>query len=288
MSDVHIPGNAVFNGAQPGNEPENDFMRMPNNMSTYVAPQVPEPEDAQALVAALERAENLLAALAQYRVGEPSRMISLDDLDTENRRFFDQLLGEGEVSVRYHSDPAARIQESVLAGVWRAQQFNTANAKADQLISNTIEVADMPALVRKNTFAHARENVSLQDLDIPDTVCNAPPLLAEIHGKLTKWLPGMTPHVINLSLLPHTGEDLDFLSRALGIGPTLILSRGYGNCRISSTNTRNVWWVQYYNSQDVLILNTLEISDVPEVACAAVEDLQESRQRLEEILAMYR
>jgi rubredoxin len=59
-----------------------------------------------------------------------------------------------------------------------------------------------------------------------------------------------------------------------------ILSRGYVNCRITSTATRNVWWVQYFNSQETLILNTIEISGVPEVACAAQEDIDDSAQRL--------
>jgi len=68
----------------------------------------------------------------------------------------------------------------------------------------------------------------------------------------------------------------------------VILSRGYGNCRITSTATRHVWWVQYFNSQEILILNTLEISEVPAVACAAQEDIDDSAQRLLEILEVFR
>ncbi|MDX1812887.1 MAG: hydrogenase expression/formation C-terminal domain-containing protein, partial [Gammaproteobacteria bacterium] len=52
--------------------------------------------------------------------------------------------------------------------------------------------------------------------------------------------------------------------------------------------TLNVWWVQYFNSQDTLILNTLEITKVPEVACAGDEDIADSAQRLNEILEVYR
>jgi hydrogenase-1 operon protein HyaF len=42
--------------------------------------------------------------------------------------------------------------------------------------------------------------------------------------------------------------------------------------------------VQYFNSMQTLILNTLEVVDVPEVAMAAAEDLADSRQRLRELL----
>ncbi|MGL1701369.1 hydrogenase expression/formation C-terminal domain-containing protein, partial [Vibrio parahaemolyticus] len=45
----------------------------------------------------------------------------------------------------------------------------------------------------------------------------------------------------------------------LGRGSLIVLSRGYGNCRVTNTGTRNVWWARFYNSQDALILNTIEI-----------------------------
>ncbi|PVV25335.1 MAG: hypothetical protein B6D79_09440 [gamma proteobacterium symbiont of Ctena orbiculata] len=57
---------------------------------------------------------------------------------------------------------------------------------------------------------------------------------------------------------------------------------------MTSTAVQNVWWVQYFNSQDKNILNTLEIGDVPAVAAAAKEDIQESAQRLNEIMEAYR
>ncbi|MCU7925203.1 MAG: hydrogenase expression/formation protein [Candidatus Thiodiazotropha sp. (ex Dulcina madagascariensis)] len=95
-------------------------------------------------------------------------------------------------------------------------------------------------------------------------------------------------YVINLTLLPQTEQDLAFLIEHLGEGPLTILSRGYGNCRITSTAVDNVWWVQYFNSQDKNILNTLEIGGVPAVAAAASEDIQDSAQRLDEIMGAYR
>ena len=67
------------------------------------------------------------------------------------------------------------------------------------------------------------------------------------------------------------------------MGKTAILSRGYGNCRITATAIQRVWWVQYYNSTETLILNTLEVADVPLVACASADDIADSAQRLNEI-----
>ena len=74
------------------------------------------------------------------------------------------------------------------------------------------------------------------------------------------------------------------LDSALSVGPVAIISHGFGNCRITSTGARDVWRVQYFNSVNTLILNTIEVVAVPEVARAAVEDLEDSRARLSELV----
>ena len=40
----------------------------------------------------------------------------------------------------------------------------------------------------------------------------------------------------------------------------------------------------YYNSSDTILLNTVEITAIPDVACAAPEDLLDSAERLAEVL----
>jgi hydrogenase-1 operon protein HyaF len=115
-------------------------------------------------------------------------------------------------------------------------------------------------------------------------VINAPLLLGEIEDQWQRWRPGMPPHVVNLTLLPMSVADISFLDHQLGTGRVLILSRGYGNCRITNTCMPTCWRVVYYNSQDAVILNTLEVIDLPEVACAALVDLHDSHERLHEVL----
>jgi hydrogenase-1 operon protein HyaF len=96
------------------------------------------------------------------------------------------------------------------------------------------------------------------------------------------------PHIINLSLLPHTPEDLTWLDEALGEGAVTILSRGYGNCRITATGQAQVWKVQFYNSMDTLILDTYEVTEMPEVALAAAEDLADSATRIRDVIEAIR
>jgi hydrogenase-1 operon protein HyaF len=116
---------------------------------------------------------------------------------------------------------------------------------------------------------------------------NALPILAELESRCELYRRERTPHTINLTLLPLSDADVAFLDGRLGRGPVAMLSRAYGRCQIISTQVADVWWVRYYNAMSTLILNTLEVVDVPQVACAAPEDLTDSRERLEEILAPY-
>ena len=91
--------------------------------------------------------------------------------------------------------------------------------------------------------------------------------------------------VVGLTLLPLSPEDTVHIDRVLDGGSVVILSRGFGNCRISSTAARNVWRVQYFNNMQTLILNTIEVTPMPEAAVAAREDLVETRERLAELVA---
>ena len=68
----------------------------------------------------------------------------------------------------------------------------------------------------------------------------------------------------------------------LAAGPVRILSRGYGNCRITSTVVRDTWWVQYVNGYGNPMVDSIEITDVPEVAVASPEDIADSAERLRE------
>ena len=111
-------------------------------------------------------------------------------------------------------------------------------------------------------------------------------LVEEIRMQAAAWKSGHAAHVINLTLLPVSDADLDTLYGWLGHREVSILSRGYGNCRITSTRLKNVWWVQYFNSMDTLILNSIEIVGMPEVALAADEDFTDSVERLREYLDM--
>ncbi len=271
-------------GSQPQEEGEEnfEFLAAPGEMPTFSNPILPEPEEVEGLEEGMSMLTQLLKGVESYQAGSPAMVFDISHLDADNVDLVNQILNEGEVSVVYEGNAQVQIQESVLTGIWRVRTIDPARG----VVSDVIEVADIPSIVPERVFANATPlNTDLSDL--PPGVLNAPSLIVELGEKIAQWQPGQPPHVINLTLLPLSPEDLAFLGSRLGVGPITVLSRGYGNCRIGSTGKKNVWWVKYYNSEDVLILNTIEVVDVPEVAKAAPEDLADTAVRLREILQVY-
>lgn len=272
----------------PGTQPAEDdgavleYMEMPKNMRTYSAPALPEPEETQGIERALAILAEVRLAAAEVAAGQAARCFDITSLDATNREFIDQVLGDGEVSIV--AGATVMAQESVLAGLWRVHETDiTGTLKRD-----LIEVGAFPSAVLALAQAATLAGMRAHRGALPPGVLNAPALVTELDDKIAAFGPGVAAHVINLTLLPQTEEDVAFLDERLGPGSVTILSRGYGNCRITSTGTRNAWWVRYFNSRDAIVLNTIEVTDVPSVACAAEEDLADSAQRLGEILEVYR
>jgi hydrogenase-1 operon protein HyaF len=281
MTSISLP---IFGqGSQPAEQDGAalEYLQMPQEMATYSMPRISTDLNAQQLAQALNVSQQLQQNLAAFPA--ISAPLELMQLDADNRRFIDELLGEGEVGVICSGRQNIRIQESVLAGVWRVQTLNAQR----QIVNDTLEVGIIPRQLSEWAFNRASEQIATYWTTVPPGVMNAPPLLTELNAKVAEYRPGGEAHTINLSLLPQTEQDLEFLAQRLGGGSVTILSRGYGNCRITATGTSFVWWVQYFNSEDTLILNTLEVSDVPRVACASPEDISDSYERLHEILKVY-
>jgi hydrogenase-1 operon protein HyaF len=272
----------------PGSQSEEDggqplqYMPMPSGMSTYVRPLTPEPEDVNGMTGAREAMLWLREALAGCGTGAESRLARLNALEAGCRDLVNQMLGEGEVSITTtRGELKARTQETVLAGVWRTFYLDAAG----QVVADILEVADVPHVVKDPH--HVNQPVVVSEADAAPEILNALPILAELRARLEDYTVDSAPHTINLTLLPLSDTELLFLDGRLGQGPVEALSRAYGKCQVISTASRNLWWVRYFNSMDTLILNTLEVVDVPHVVKAAPEDLLDSAQRLDEIIAPY-
>lgn len=263
-------------GSQPDPDGELQYMAMPSGMRTY-APHIPEAEDQQAMADALAMLAEMAAACELVAQGAAPVSFDLASLSPGARKVMADALGQGEVSMKIRGLPAVMVQESVFAGVWMCLAAGM----------DLVEVAPVPALAL--TRAHMPHRPAIGSLARKGPgLANAPAILTELVEKSRSHKAGAMAHVINLSLLPHTPEDLDWLAEATGEGAVTVLSRGYGNCRVTATAMPSVWKVQFFNSMDTLILDTFEVTGMPEVALAADEDLRDSALRIRDVIEAIR
>jgi hydrogenase-1 operon protein HyaF len=280
MKEFPIPVRVTGPGSQPVGDDELQYLAMPREMNTFRMPIVPEPADALPLTEARDALASLLHEMQRWNPADDAHGPRLDlaGMSAAALAITNQMLGEGEVSIRVDGEPAFLIQESVFTGVWRV----CAHDGDGVLAGDWIEAAAMPRIVGEMARQAAAARIS--DVAIPPGTMNSPALIAEIAAQLRVRRPDGAAHVINLTLFPMTPDDHVVLEGALPVGPVAIMSRGFGNCRVTSTGTRDVWRVQYFNNMNTLILNTIEIVDIPEVALAAAEDLEDTRVRLSELI----
>lgn len=243
--------------------------------------------DAATLIARCPGVARLLPAIAEaldrQTANAPGILFDLGQaLGAEELRLMDELLGEGEVAatVALPDGVVAHVQESVFAGLWRVRFTDADN----RLVADYAEVSAVPQAVRR---AAAMTTPSFAIGTPPAGAMNVLPVLTEIAGRATSHVEGAANHVISLSLLPMSPDDLVFLAETLGTGPVRLVSRGYGTCAVQATAVRNVWSVQFFNVADAILLDTIEVGDVPTVVIAAEEDFRDAAVRLREIEEAY-
>lgn len=271
MRPVTIP----IRSLQPEPDDAVEYMAMPRDMATFEMPRLPEPGPEHDVAGARGVLEVFLTHFDAWLDGDgPPPALDVRGLAPDALRVLNETLGEGEVAAVVEAEPPVRIQETVFSGVWREQHVE----RSGVLLHDYLLAAPIPPLV----IARARERAAptLRPLALPAGAMNVPALLHELQDAIDRSGPGVPTHAINLTLLPLSPEDTAHLDQVLDGGSVVILSRGFGNCRISSTAARNVWRVQYFNNMQTLILNTIEVVEMPEVALAAREDLVETRTRL--------
>lgn len=265
----------------PGSQGEEvpDYLPMPKGMETFHQPRLPDNATPESIAEAARVLGYFVdgAAAAGFAGGAKLDLLGLDG---DVREVVNQSLGFGEVSAFTTAPEHWRVQETAFAGIWRVLRL----ADDGRLLVDRLETGTIP-----EALIDTMQRTAAADLPAPDYPAgcmNAQALVEEIRMQAAAYRPGQSAHVINLTLLPVSDADLDTLYGWLGHREVSILSRGYGNCRITSTRLKNVWWVQYFNSMDTLILNSIEIIGMPDVALASTEDFTDSIERLREYIAL--
>jgi hydrogenase-1 operon protein HyaF len=110
---------------------------------------------------------------------------------------------------------------------------------------------------------------------------NAPPLLRELAEQLRRLLDSGEPSAIDLSALPLTPADLDWLREKLGEGEIAVTLQANGESTLNETACPGIWWVTHHNEQGVVTSQFIEVAFVPELVKAHPQDVAIGLEQLE-------
>lgn len=119
----------------------------------------------------------------------------------------------------------------------------------------------------------------------PGLTGNAPPLLRELLEMLRRLLGTGESAAIDLSALPLTPADLDWLREKLGVGEISITLQASGESTLNETACPGVWWVTHRNEQGTVTSQFIEVTFVPELVKAHPQDVEIGLEYLELLLS---
>jgi hydrogenase-1 operon protein HyaF len=90
---------------------------------------------------------------------------------------------------------------------------------------------------------------------------------------------------IDLSALPLTPADLDWLREKLGAGEISVTLQAIGESTLNETACPGVWWVTHHNENGAVTSQFLEVAFVPELVKAHPQDVEIGLEHLELLLS---
>jgi hydrogenase-1 operon protein HyaF len=115
-------------------------------------------------------------------------------------------------------------------------------------------------------------------IEVADTAQaeNGRALLRELETHLQRLLETGESAQIDLGGMPLNPADHELLDQVLGQGEVFATVNGLGVSEISDTAIPCVWRIEYYNTEEALVAEFIEVSRCPELLLTPVEDMQES------------
>lgn len=110
---------------------------------------------------------------------------------------------------------------------------------------------------------------------------NAAPLLRELLEMLRRLLDAGEPSAIDLSALPLTPADLEWLRERLGEGEVAASLQASGESTFAETACPGVWWVTHRNELGAVTSQFIEVALVPELVRTHPGDVALACDRLE-------
>jgi len=110
------------------------------------------------------------------------------------------------------------------------------------------------------------------------------PLLHEIRHALNKLLNQQEETAIDLRNFPLSQQDKQTLFQVLGKGEIQAELTALGRSLIWETQLPGLWVVEHYNTDEILLSQSLEITGIPSILIAPPEDIQQGLEQLQDWL----
>mgnify|MGYP001030624749 CR=1 FL=1 len=114
---------------------------------------------------------------------------------------------------------------------------------------------------------------------------NAPPLLRELAEMLRRLVDTGEAATLDLSALPLTPADLDWLREKLGQGEVAAQVQAEGESTFDETACPGVWWVTHRNTRGTVVAQFIEVTFVPELLKAPPQDVAAGCEHLEVLIS---
>ncbi len=114
---------------------------------------------------------------------------------------------------------------------------------------------------------------------------NARALLHELENHLQRLIQNGETTRIDLSGLPLNTADYDLLENVLGHGEVFATVDSLGISEVSDTAIPGIWRIEYYNTEEVLVAEFIEVSRCPELLQTPDDELMDSLSTLRTAMA---
>lgn len=114
---------------------------------------------------------------------------------------------------------------------------------------------------------------------------NARALLRELENHLQRLIETGESARIDLGSLPLNSADYELLELVLGHGEVIATVDSLGVSEISDTAIPGIWRIEYYNSEEALVAEFVEITRCPELLLTQPEEMKDGLSLLHEAIA---
>jgi hydrogenase-1 operon protein HyaF len=114
---------------------------------------------------------------------------------------------------------------------------------------------------------------------------NAAVVLREIADRVRRLTDSGETATIDLLAMPLNATDLDWLRERLGTGEVRITLDADGESTLNETNCPGVWWVMHHNPAGGVMSAFIEVTPVPELVKAHMDDVRGGLERLDLLIS---